>query len=305
MLTFNEALNNYYTLKTKYETTQFENKKKIIQNEGLSWPEKRREYKKIKSKCVNCERPVGTIFSSKFQEDQGCRILSAICGDRVKPCNLNIRLKNDNVDLLENLIKREEDDIKQIKNEIIKEKNNLLFGYTTQEIVLEKFETTSKKLNNAYSLLNSYLEMYLNVTDNKQKQDELTRSIIESYVVINNIKSNIRQFNLDNNFQLINDSVNNDYIAVLTPKLVKIRNFKNMVNTVDYNNNIYKLIQQKYSIEGLEEFNMSEVLNYDFGKIVSTTTTNNKTRKRNDKENVVKPIKNKTQKLIIESTSSD
>ena len=91
MISFNEALNNYYQFKTLYETSYNKEKRDIINNKKLSWNEKRSNFQKLKQKCINCKRPVETIFSRKFNDDgySGFTTLSAVCGDRIKPCKLN------------------------------------------------------------------------------------------------------------------------------------------------------------------------------------------------------------------------
>ncbi len=142
MISFNEALNNYYQFKTLYETSYNKEKRDIINNKKLSWNEKRANFQKLKQKCINCKRPVGTIFSRKYSDDDysGFKTLSAVCGDRVKPCKLNITLKIDNVESLEKNIKDLDDNIKETKNIIIKKKNELHFGYNNAEKAINTFE---------------------------------------------------------------------------------------------------------------------------------------------------------------------
>jgi hypothetical protein len=86
---------------------------------------------KIKPKCVNCKRPVGSIFSTKVDDDG--RHLIAICGDRTAPCLFNINI---NLGLVENIrdnLNSDEDSLSQNKREIIIDKNDMLFGYITEE----------------------------------------------------------------------------------------------------------------------------------------------------------------------------
>ena len=85
-------LNDYYKLKNNYENEILKEKKKIIKNQELSWKEKRNEFKSFKPKCINCKRPVGTIFSIKYNTEVEFRELKAICGSRTDPCNLNINI---------------------------------------------------------------------------------------------------------------------------------------------------------------------------------------------------------------------
>jgi hypothetical protein len=89
---FLEGLNTYYKMKSEYEEANLKNRNKIMKNQNLSWKEKRTEYKKLKPKCINCKRPVGSIFSSVYNPDENGRKLMAVCGDRANPCPLNITI---------------------------------------------------------------------------------------------------------------------------------------------------------------------------------------------------------------------
>ena len=146
MISFNEALHNYYEFKTLYETSYNKEKRDIINNKKLSWNEKRSIFEKLKLKCINCKRPVGTFFSSKFSGDE-YKIISAVCGDRVNPCKLSIKLKIDRVDSLENNIKLLDNTINEYKNIIIQKKNELLFGYIKAEEAINIFEELKPILN--------------------------------------------------------------------------------------------------------------------------------------------------------------
>jgi hypothetical protein len=188
MISFNEALNNYYEFKTLYERSYDKEKRDIINNKKLSWNEKRSRFQKLKPKCINCKRPVGTIFSRKKSEDEysGFKTLSAVCGDRVNPCKLNINLKLDSVETLENNIKELDNSIQEDKNEIIQKKNELLFGYITSETAINIFESYKTNLNDSYELKNFFLELLISKTDNVEKQQELKDLLAEYYITIKN-----------------------------------------------------------------------------------------------------------------------
>jgi hypothetical protein len=305
MISFNEALNNYYQFKTLYETSYNKEKRDIINNKKLSWNEKRSEFQKLKKKCINCKRPVGTIFSRNFNDDgySGFTTLSAVCGDRVKPCKLNINLKIDKVDSLENNIKTLDDSIKEDKNIIIQKKNELLFGYITDEIAIDTFEEYKTILNETYDLKNYFLELLINKTDNEDKKKELKELLTEYYLIVKNIGQDVKDANIDNNIQLIEDTIRNNYVDLLMNKpghigkLEKIRNLKYMYCNVEYDEdtNEYHLVQKKNTIESLEEPFNSEVISYLFGVFESK----GKTKKKKEKE-----IKTKTRKLRIEESSS-
>ena len=304
MISFNEALNNYYEFKTLYETSYSKEKRDIINNKKLSWNEKRSEFQKLKKKCINCKRPVGTLFSRNFNDDgyTGFTTLSAVCGDRVKPCKLNINLKTDSVDSLENNVKTLDDSIKENKNLIIQKKNELLFGYITAEKAIDTFEEYKKILNETYDLKNYFLEILISRTDNEDKKRELKELLTEYYLIIKNMGQDIKDANIDNNIQLIEDTIRNNYVDLLMSKpghigkLEKIRNLKYMYCNVEYDEdtNEYHLIQKKNTIASLEEPFNSEVISYVFGVFESK----GKTKKKKEREI------NKTRKLRIEESSS-
>ena len=64
---FQDAIKKYYKLKNDYDESIQEQKKKILSMTGLSLKEKRIEFRKLKNKCVNCKRPVGSIFNTKLE----------------------------------------------------------------------------------------------------------------------------------------------------------------------------------------------------------------------------------------------
>lgn len=309
MITFNEALNNYYEFKTLYENSYNKEKRDIINNKKLSWNEKRNRFQKLKPKCINCKRPVGTLFSRKFSEQDysGFKTLSAVCGDRVNPCKLNINLKLDNVENLENFIKDLDDSIQEDKNIIIQKKNELLFGYITSENAINTFEKYKTNLNDTYELKNLFLELLISKTDNEEKKTELKQLLSQYYLIIKNINQDIKNANISNNIQLIEDTIKNNYIDLLMSNpsesgnsqqigiLEKIRNLKYMYNKVEYDEdtNKYHLVQKKTTITSLETPHSNEVISYIFG--IFESKSKEKTKKISKKE-----IKTKTKKLRIE-----
>ena len=71
-------MNKFYTLKSKYEDSISKEKKKIL-NSNKSLEEKRDEFKKLRPKCVNCKRPVGTLFKRDYDEEDYAWLVSEVC----------------------------------------------------------------------------------------------------------------------------------------------------------------------------------------------------------------------------------
>ena len=251
-----EVLNEYFKLKQKYENLIMVNKKKIINNTNLSKREKRSEYLKLKPKCINCSRPGGTKFITKFfpetDSDDSYREYSATCGIIANPCNLNIKIQIGNVQSLPTILNNYQSEIKNLKDKVIDDKNRLLFGFIKTEEALESFEKLKDDINIFSSYYEFQLESYNFIVDNDEKNLELNESITNSYIEINQIKDCIKKMNETNNIQYAKDAVN-IYVTTLKPLLDKIRYLKYNEYSVFKNEdtNSCNLIQNKFSIDSL------------------------------------------------------
>jgi hypothetical protein len=121
---FIQAMNTYYKLKSAYENSFAKEKAEIMKRMGLSWREKRREFAELKPKCINCKRPVGTLFSNNVDPNGDGRSINAVCGDRNKPCDLDISI---NLGLITNL----KDTMQNDKMEINENKRKISFKYNS------------------------------------------------------------------------------------------------------------------------------------------------------------------------------
>jgi len=266
-----EALNEYFKLKLKYETQNMSNKKKIINNTTLSNREKRSEYLKLKPKCINCKRPGGTRFTIHFfaetDKDEAYKEYSATCGIIADPCNLNIKIQIGKTELLPDILNSLQNQITDLKNQIINDKNKLLFGFITTEEALESFDKVKEDINFLSSYYEVYLENYNAIVDNDNKKNELNEMITNSYIQINSIKECVKRMNETNNTQFAIDAIN-IYHNTLQPLLDNIRALKYDEFMVwhDEDNNACKLIQTKHSIENLSYSSFqSKVASYNFG----------------------------------------
>lgn len=276
-MSVNDAFNEYYKLKSKYENEFNKEKQKIIKNKTMSWKEKRNNFKQLKAKCINCKRPVGTIFLIKKSGDpkNDFRELKAICGSLSEPCNLNININTGVTFNISDHIKELEKDIEHYKNEIIEYKNKLLFGYIDSGTAVENFDRIKEAINDTSFLLNMNYERYFDITDNKTTNTRISKLNEEIYILINNIKENIKQFDSTNNIQFVRDSVD-IYVNLMETKLKELSNLKYNINLVEFDESegVYHLIQQKNSIFDLEDNYVSpEIVTFNYGEIYSRKST--------------------------------
>jgi hypothetical protein len=306
MISVEEAINNFYKEKSKYEMLLEKEKRTIIRNNNLSWKEKRDEYKKLKPKCINCNRPVGSIFTithdtSKTQQN---RIFRATCGDRVNPCKFNININPGSFNNIINDLKKEENELKKYKMNIIDEKNKLLFGYISTEDAVNNFETIKDEIKGSSELLEYYYKEYNNIFDNEEKKKELKQLLSSSYLFINQIKDAVNNYKKTNNTHYCQDAVTM-YVEQLKPMLDKIRDLKYNMSYVDYDvkTGVYNLVQQKYTIKNIESMNVEpEVINYEQGVDI---VPKNKTKKQRPESLIKKNITMKKSLLIEEDSEPE
>jgi hypothetical protein len=249
-------INEYYKLKSKYDIQNQKNKQKILNNRLLSIKEKKTEFKQLKPKCVNCGKPGGTTFASVFNKEgksyETFRELKAFC-NAVEPCGLNINIAVGHFENISTMLKEIDNEIYDYKREIINDKNKLLFGLITTQQALDNFEIYKESINDFTSLLEKYLQVYIQITDNTETKEKTKEELEKSYLQIQEIKHSISNFNITNNIQFIRDAVN-IYVTNLKPTLTELLKLKYKENSIwyDENNNTYHLIQNKYSIKDIE-----------------------------------------------------
>jgi hypothetical protein len=248
-------INEYYRLKSKYDNENDKNKKKLLNNKFLSIKEKKAEFKQLKPKCVNCGKPGGTTFASAVSKDSmgaKFRELRAFC-KAAEPCGLNINIAVGNFENINDILQMIDKEIYEAKNEIITDKNKLLFGLITTEKVLENFDLQKASIKDYTDLLEKYLQIYIKITDDPEGKEKLNEELEKSYLLIQQLKIAIQNFNQTNGINFIR-AVGNIYHNELTPVLKEILRLKYKENTVVFNesDNTYHLIQRAYSIKDLE-----------------------------------------------------
>ena len=282
---FNDAVFLFYKLKSQYDGMINLTKKSIMKSKVLSWREKRRMYRREKPRCINCNRLVGSIFSitcnspddqvkpdetdnetsneENMNKDEhvDAKMLRAYCGDRLNPCPLNIEIAT-NFFNVKTYLDEEEVNLRDDKTEIIKYKNDLLFGYLNENDVIDKFEELKEKIKSETSNYEFLLNEYNKVVDNKDKLNIINENTREIYTLIEKIRVTISKYEKTDNIVYVNDAVT-IYINELLPKIRDNNKLKYKVNRVEYNDddNTYNLIQLPYTTQDMEASLDNKVIN--------------------------------------------
>lgn len=229
---FQEAVNLFYTLKGQYEEQIQDLRRGIANKPNLSNKEKRDEFKKLKPKCVNCKRKVGTVFEVKYDKSTDGRRAKALCGDRVDPCPLDIEINLGKISTIGIDLQESQDEMNELKRKIVVIKNDLLFGYVTTEKAVEEFEKVKMDLSQTTEMYEILLISYLAVYDSPEKKENIKKLELDIYNDIKLIKTYISDFNREKNIQFVNDAVTL-MVSQITPKIVDLRHLKYPVMYVE------------------------------------------------------------------------
>ena len=239
-----DAINEYYKLKLKYDTTKENEIKKYISDTGLSKKQKREKFSRFQPKCVNCNRVGGTVFSNKD------RILKAVC--KVSPpCKLDIQLQLGSYDKKPNIIKEYELYKDQDQTNIIKTKLNLLFNFLTEEETIKKFEEYKINFMEMNKIYNSLLTDYLLIIDNPTLKMNLNEGLISLYENVEELKDIHKEYNKDNKSEFLRDMVEL-YINKIHPNAERNRHLQFNYNSIEEKENTFCLVQKPYTLEQIE-----------------------------------------------------
>ena len=253
-ISVDDAINEYYKLKDKYETSYYEKYiKPIIKAKNKSKREKRVEFSKLpKAECINCKRNVGSIFSTVDNIFNKTFIVK--CGDIKDPCPLNINIMSSKHVTYENEILTQEKDINRLKVNIIKEKYNIMFGYTEEATGINNFTDMSNELKDDTLLIGIVIEKNILINDNPDKEELLKKSInIFGSDYILQFKQMVDRYNETGDTQVMNEAAK-FYVKDMLPRLKEIQELKYEENFTEYDteNFEYKLYQRKNNLHNLE-----------------------------------------------------
>jgi len=157
---FVESMHDYFKLKAKYENKASDARSIARSNalrHGLGEKRARKIARELRPKCVNCKRPVGTVF--KMREDR----LIAYCADTKEPCNLKIEIFKGRFESDDQFAKYTAKSLNDTKDKIIRQKMDVLFNYASEQETVTKFKDLIEEYN---------LFAFLHKTDLEMREDK-------------------------------------------------------------------------------------------------------------------------------------
>ena len=167
-LDYLESLNDYFKLKTEYESKLKKMKKNAFEK-GITIKDAKNRANGVKAPCVYCKEKVGTKF---FIQDN---YYMAICGNTTKPCDLNIKLFKGEYITFDYALTSYNEEIQDDKQEIIVTKMNSIFKFISDNIANTKFEKDLQRFNETSELYKEVLRDYDEIYNNFEKSKQIDR----------------------------------------------------------------------------------------------------------------------------------
>lgn len=175
-----ESIEKYFQLQKKYHDDMVNDKKNILRKQKVEKGKRppklvRKDLSQIVPKCIGCLRRVGTIFSSKND------MYTAICGDAVKPCPLNVRIHRGGFLPIEDIVHENRIALESVKEKIIKNKYDMVFQYVDEKKSVEEF----RDIYDEYSLwsmnFKKALDKYNSLYNNKHEEERYNNQMMTVY----------------------------------------------------------------------------------------------------------------------------
>lgn len=243
-----EDLNEYFKMKTLYETNYKQRKEKAY-NSALLKGNTIKNSKKMASKvaplCINCSAVGGTNFRKVDGK------YSAICNGLNKKCNLNIKIFTGVHYNFDDLFKEYSKEIENTKQEIIIQKMNTLFNYIKDELTTDKFKKVLKDYSTKNEIFRDLTTVYKLLNNNDHKKKLIDKKMENIYNIIDRMDNIHKTYKDELNPQLIKDLV---YIKVkeLDPEILALRQLKyELCEMYTNDNNEDELFQREIALSNI------------------------------------------------------
>lgn len=239
-----DALNDYFELKSKYDTMVHDMKKKIFEKADTKRQAKRAVLT-IKPPCIKCKRPVGSVFSKKNNR------YNAICGDSVKPCGLDIQIFTGDSNMNFNyILEIFREDNEELKEKIIRQKLDTLFNYTTEQESIKLFKKELEEFNSNSGIYKKLLDKKNELFHSIDKKRLIEKKNDEIFHLNERVEALLKEYENTQNREILKQAV---YIQIkeIQPEIRNLRNLKHEIMELNsyIENYQYKYSLYKYPVE--------------------------------------------------------
>jgi uncharacterized protein involved in tolerance to divalent cations len=188
---FKQAIRNYFEMKKTYEENKKEMKTRMYERERAKKTSKKQIREMLESAniaCVNCDRPVNTVFTCKD------RTYKAVCGDEKNPCNLRIELYAGEYKDVRNMLLFFRQAMQDGREDIIKIKMDSLLNYDTEQKSVKVFKKNIEEYNEISTYFKSLEKDYEELFFNEQTIAKIKNKSIEIFNLQETMRKMIEEY---------------------------------------------------------------------------------------------------------------
>lgn len=239
-----ESLNTYFEMKTEYQKKIYDMKKQVF-NKAKSKKAAKKMMAQLKPKCINCDRPVGSLFTNEG------RTYLARCGDAKTPCNLDIKIFAGEFGSLDKFLSSFQEDIQDKKQDIIKQKLDTLFNYIGEREAISLFKEKLEEYTEVNTFLKSLIEEYTMLNFNEERKEKVQKKLAHIGLVQERFNDLIEKYNETDNRELLKDAMT-VYISDIKPEMDNLQIMKYETMEINKQGNDYILFQKEYRLDKLD-----------------------------------------------------
>ena len=245
-LDFLESLNTYFELKTEYNEKVYDMKKTVF-DKAKSKKSAKKLIQELKPKCINCARPVGSIFKNEG------RTYIARCGDEKHPCNFHIQLYAGEYGNVSDLIANFQEYVETHKENIIKHKLDTLFNYVSEKEAVAIFKKEFDDYTESNTFLKELVNEYTHIYFNEERREKVNKKMEQIKKIQERINDMFIKYKTTENAELLKDAMS-VYVQELKPEIENLRLLKYETFEVNYDkeSDIYSVYQTEYRLDKLD-----------------------------------------------------
>lgn len=240
---YRESLNEYFRLKTAYETKERHIKRAAFEK-GATKREGRHKARSAKIPCFNCNQKGGTKF------DYTDRHYTATCGNKLKPCKLYINLFSGDYLELDGLLDIYREDIQDEKQSMIEQKMNTLFKYISEEVSAKIYVKKVEQYNETSKMYKHNLDTYEKIYNNPIRIQQIEKKTEGIYRIREDIDKLLDEYKKSGNREILIGAMvmyTNDLIpTVKNMRLIKYDNV--FMETISDDPSVTKMVSNEVSI---------------------------------------------------------
>ena len=216
-ITYKEALNKYFTLKTKYENKCKKEKRSLLPN--------KKALMQYVPKCVVCGKPGG----STFKRENGNFIGN--CNAR-SPCNFSIIIKRKNDFHIYDMMEESNKIMDNMKLDFIIQKLDTIMGFISEVESAKLYKEQLEEYNDYSKTHNVFKNAYDGIFNNSIRNESIKKKTNKMYDIIENMKELYKTY-YETTDRNIMKTIMHIYVKDLIPEMRTLKSLKYEISEME------------------------------------------------------------------------